>query len=79
MNEEEFEIIGMDDKEYVILKKINLNDKNYFLLNEIEDDTLTEKTLVLEEKDGFLNSVEDEKEKVELTKYILSEIKSVEE
>lgn len=79
MNEEEFEIIGMDDKEYVILKKINLNDKNYFLLNEIEDDTLTENTLVLEEKDGFLNSVEDEKEKVELTKYILSEIKSVEE
>lgn len=79
MNEEEFEIIGMDDKEYVILKKINLNDKNYFLLNEIEDDTLTENTLVLEEKDRFLNSVEDEKEKVELTKYILSEIKSVEE
>ncbi len=79
MNEEEFEIIGMDDKEYVILKKINLNDKNYFLLNEIENDTLTENTLVLEEKDGFLNSVEDEKEKVELTKYILSEIKSVEE
>ncbi len=79
MNNEEFEIIEIDEKEYVIFKKINLNEKNYFLLNEIQNDTLGENTIVLEEKDGFLNSIEDEKEKVELTKYILSEMKSVEE
>lgn len=79
MNEEPFEIIELDGKEYVIIEKINIGEKKYFLLNEIKDDKLEENTIVLEEKDGYLSSIENEEEKFSLMKYILSEIKSVEE
>lgn len=79
MNEESFEIIELDGKEYVIIEKINIGEKKYFLLNEIKDDKLEENTIVLEEKDGYLSSIENEEEKFSLMKYILSEIKSVEE
>ncbi len=78
MNEESFEIIELDGKEYVIIKKIKINEKKYFLLNEIKNNKLEENTIVLEEKDGYLSSIETEDEKFSLMKYILNEIKSVE-
>lgn len=79
MNEDTFEIIELDDKEYAIVKKIKINEKNYFLLNEIKEEKLEENTIVLEEKEGYLYSIEDEQEKFSIMKYILNEIKSVEE
>ena len=78
MNEESFESIELDGKEYVIIKKIKINEKKYFLLNEIKNNKLEENTIVLEEKDGYLSSIETEDEKFSLMKYILNEIKSVE-
>lgn len=79
MNEDTFKIIELDDKEYAIVKKIKINEKNYFLLNEIKEEKLEENTIVLEEKEGYLYSIEDEQEKFSIMKYILNEIKSVEE
>ena len=76
MNEESLDLIEMDGKEYVIVQRISMNEKNYVLLNEIVQDELLDNTLVLEEQDGFLYSIEDEEEKKALTKYILDETKS---
>ena len=65
-----------DGKEYVIVQRISMNEKNYVLLNEVFQDELLDNTLVLEEQDGFLCSIEDEEEKKALTKYILDETKN---
>ena len=75
MNEESLDLIEMDGKEYVIVQRISTNEKNYVLLNEVFQDELLDNTLVLEEQDGFLCSIEDEEEKKALTKYILDETK----
>ena len=75
MNEESLDLIEMDGKEYVIVQRISMNEKNYVLLNEVFQDELLDNTLVLEEQDGFLCSIEDEEEKKALTKYILDETK----
>ena len=75
MNEESLDLIEMDGKEYVIVQRISMNEKNYVLLNEVFQDELLDNTLVLEEQDGFLCSIEDEGEKKALTKYILDETK----
>ena len=53
-----------------------MNEKNYVLLNEVFQDELLDNTVVLEEQDGFLCSIEDEEEKKALTKYILDETKN---
>ncbi len=76
MNEESLDLIEMDGKEYVIVQRISMNEKNYVLLNEVFQDELLDNTLVLEEQDGFLCSIEDEEEKKALTKYILDETKN---
>lgn len=76
MNEESFDLIEMDGKEYVIVQKISMNEKNYVLLNEVFQDELLDNTLVLEEQDGFLCSIEDEEEKKALAKFILDETKN---
>lgn len=76
MNEESLDLIEMDGKEYVIVQRISMNEKNYVLLNEVFQDELLDNTLVLEEQDGFLCSIEDEGEKKALTKYILDETKN---
>ena len=76
MNEESLDLIEMDGKEYVIVQRISMNEKNYILLNEVFQDELLDNTLVLEEQDGFLCSIEDEEEKKALTKYILDETKN---
>ena len=76
MNEESLELIEMYGKEYVIVQRISMNEKNYVLLNEVFQDELLDNTLVLEEQDGFLCSIEDEEEKKALTKYILDETKN---
>lgn len=76
MNEESLELIEMYGKEYVIVQRISINEKNYVLLNEVFQDELLDNTLVLEEQDGFLCSIEDEEEKRALTKYILDETKN---
>ena len=76
MNEESLDLIEMDRKEYVIVQRISMNEKNYVLLNEVFQDELLDNTLVLEEQDGFLCSIEDEEEKKALTKYILDETKN---
>lgn len=76
MNEESLELIEMYGKEYVIVQRISINEKNYVLLNEVFQDELLDNTLVLEEQDGFLCSIEDEEEKKALTKYILDETKN---
>lgn len=76
MNEESLDLIEMDGKEYVIVQRISMNEKNYVLLNEVFQDELLDNTLVLEEQDGFLCSIEDEEEKKVLTKYILDETKN---
>lgn len=76
MNEESLDLIEMDGKEYVIVQRISTNEKNYVLLNEVFQDELLDNTLVLEEQDGFLCSIEDEEEKKALTKYILDETKN---
>lgn len=76
MNEESLDLIEMDGKEYVIVQRISINEKNYVLLNEVFQDELLDNTLVLEEQDGFLCSIEDEEEKKALTKYILDETKN---
>ena len=76
MNEESLDLIEMDGKEYVIVQRISMNEKNYVLLNEVLQDELLDNTLVLEEQDGFLCSIEDEEEKRALTKYILDETKN---
>lgn len=76
MNEESLDLIEMDGKEFVIVQRISMNEKNYVLLNEVFQDELLDNTLVLEEQDGFLCSIEDEEEKKALTKYILDETKN---
>ena len=49
MNEESLDLIEMDGKEYVIVQRISVNEKNYVLLNEVFQDELLDNTLVLEE------------------------------
>ena len=76
MNEESLDLIEIDGNEYVIVQRISMNEKNYVLLNEVFQDELLDNTVVLEEQDGFLCSIEDEEEKKALTKYILDETKN---
>ena len=45
MNEESLDLIEMDGKEYVIVQRISMNEKNYVLLNEVFQDELLDNTL----------------------------------
>ncbi len=75
MKEENLDIIEFDNKEYALILKFNVNNNLYFLLNEILNDELTDNVIVLKEQAGFLLSIDDEKEKAEVEKYLLNEYK----
>ena len=76
MKEENLDIIEFDNKEYALILKFNVNNNLYFLLNEILNDELTDNVIVLKEQAGFLLSIDDEKEKAEVEKYLLNEYKN---
>ena len=65
-----YEIIAIEDKEYVIIEKISMEGKQYFLLNELVHNTLTNNRLILRESEGFLYPLEEE-EKRKITEFIL--------
>ena len=65
-----YEIIAIEDKEYVIIEKISMEGKQYFLLNELVHNTLTNDRLILRESEGFLYPLEEE-EKRKITEFIL--------
>ena len=65
-----YEIIAIEDKEYVIIEKISVEGKQYFLLNELVHNTLTNNRLILRESEGFLYPLEEE-EKRKITEFIL--------
>lgn len=65
-----YEIIAIEDKEYVIIEKISMEGKQYFLLNELVHNTLTNNRLILRESEGFLYPLEEE-EKQKITEFIL--------
>lgn len=75
MKEENLDIIEFDNKEYALILKFNVNNNLYFLLNEILNDELTDNVIVLKEQAGFLLSIDDDKEKAEVEKYLLNEYK----
>ena len=74
MIDENFDIIMMDDKEYVIFEKFSIEDKNYFVLNEIDGDTLLNTRFILREADGLLYSIDEEEEKKKVEQFLLKEI-----
>ena len=74
MIDENFDIIMMDDKEYVVIEKFSIEDKNYFVLNEIDGDTLLNTRFILREDDGLLYSIDEEEEKKKVEQFLLKEI-----
>ena len=74
MIDENFDIIMMDDKEYVVVEKFSIEDKNYFVLNEIDGDTLLNTRFILREDDGLLYSIDEEEEKKKVEQFLLKEI-----
>lgn len=74
MIDENFDIIMMDDKEYVVVEKFSIEDKNYFVLNEIDGDTLLNIRFILREADGLLYSIDEEEEKKKVEQFLLKEI-----
>jgi len=62
MSEEELEIIEIEEEEYVIADKLNVDDKLYFVLVKIIGDELQNEYDVVREENGFVSSIEDEEE-----------------
>lgn len=71
MKEEGYDIITIDDKDFVIIEKVNLDEKQYFLLNEITNNTLTSNRFIVREDDTYIYPLTEE-EKVIIAKYFLN-------
>ena len=71
MKEEGYDIITIDDKDFVIIEKVNLDEKQYFLLNEIANNTLTSNRFIVREDDTYIYPLTEE-EKVMIAKYFLN-------
>lgn len=71
MKEEGYDIITIDDKDFVIIEKVNLDEKQYFLLNEIANNTLTSNRFIVREDDTYIYPLTEE-EKVIIAKYFLN-------
>lgn len=71
MKEEGYDIITIDDKDFVIIEKVNLGEKQYFLLNEIANNTLTSNRFIVREDDTYIYPLTEE-EKVIIAKYFLN-------
>ena len=71
MKEEGYDIITIDDKDFVIIEKVNLDEKQYFLLNEIANNTLTSDRFIVREDDTYIYPLTEE-EKVIIAKYFLN-------
>lgn len=70
MENDGYDIIKIDDKDYVIIEKITLDNKTYFLLNELNAMTLTNNRFLMREHNGELFPLEDD-EKALLQTYLL--------
>lgn len=71
MKEEGYDIITIDDKDFVIIEKVNLDEKQYFLLNEITNNTLTSNRFIVREDNTYIYPLTEE-EKVIIAKYFLN-------
>lgn len=76
--EESYDIIEIDNEEYAICDKIQLNGNLYWLISKVNKDELSEEVEVVKVKDGTVESITDEKEQEELKKYINKKIEETE-
>ena len=65
-----------DDKDYLVLKILDLSDGNYYLLSKLEDDEMTDDAMiVVENSDGTLSQVDDESKVRRLNELFISALK----
>ena len=70
------DVLTLDnDVDYLVLKILDLKDGNYYLICKLDDDEITEDTLIVTENvDGTLSPVKDEKKLRYLNRMFISSL-----
>ena len=70
------DVLTLDnDMDYLVLKILDLKDGNFYLLSKLDDDEITDETLVVvENEDGTLSPVEDDEKLRNLNELFISSL-----
>lgn len=72
--EENLDIIEIEGKEYAICESLEVNEKVYWIISELdEDENLNENVEVVRAEDGMIYGIEDEEEQ-EMVKKAIDEL-----
>lgn len=72
---EEYNLIEINNKTYVVTSKVVYNEQEYYLLSKIEDEVLYDEMLIGLVKNNRFLPVEDEEELTNIKKELLLEVK----
>lgn len=72
---EEYNLIEINNKTYVVTSKVVYNEQEYYLLSKIEDEVLYDEMLIGLVKNNRFLPVEDEEELANIKKELLLEVK----